>query len=197
MIDAHAVPDIQTDGWLVIWTESRAERRVAARITANGMYSWLPTVVERHRWSDRWKNVTVPLFPGYLFARLRLAEVHRVLRVPGVLTVVKSGEEPAVLSDRFVGSLRRALQTAEAAPVRMTERHDYLVDDEVVVQEGPLAGLRGVVRQFRGGRHLVIWVSDIGRGVAFTIGAALVARCSGPRLGYGGESSDFGLERTA
>jgi hypothetical protein len=31
-----------------------------------------------------------------------------------------------------------------------------------------------VVRERRSGRQLVIWVSEIGRGVAFTIGPALV-----------------------
>jgi hypothetical protein len=44
----------------------------------------------------------------------------------------------------------------------------------VIVQEGPLKGVRGVVRERRSGRQLVIWVSEIGRGVAFTIGAVLV-----------------------
>jgi len=42
------------------------------------------------------------------------------------------------------------------------------------VQEGALKGVRGVVRERRSGRQLVIWVSEIGRGVAFTIGSALV-----------------------
>jgi len=44
----------------------------------------------------------------------------------------------------------------------------------VIVQEGALKGVRGVVRERRSGRQLVIWVSEIGRGVAFTIGPALV-----------------------
>jgi hypothetical protein len=35
--------------------------------------------------------------------------------------------------------------------------------------------VRGVVRELRGGRQLIIWVLAIGRGRAFTTGAALVA----------------------
>ena len=46
--------------------------------------------------------------------------------------------------------------------------------DEVIVQEGVLRGVRGIVRERRSGRQLVIWVAEIGRGVAFTIGSALV-----------------------
>jgi len=47
------------------------------------------------------------------------------------------------------------------------------------VQDGPLKGVRGTVRERRSGRQLVIWVSDIGRGVAFTIGSALVMAARG------------------
>jgi transcription termination/antitermination protein NusG len=154
------------------------EKKVASRIAAQGLEPWVPTVVERHRWSDRWRNVVLPLFPGYLFARSSIADLHRLLRTPGVLTVVKAGSKPALLSDNFVHSLRQAIECSglEAQPVALP--HEYRVDDEIVVQEGPLAGLRGVVRQLRGARHLVVWVAAIGRGVAFTIGATLVSPAS-------------------
>jgi transcriptional antiterminator NusG len=178
MTDVQSQTDPGTEGWFVIWTESRAEKKVASRISALGIDLWLPTVTERHRWSDRWRNVVLPLFPGYLFARAGAAHVHRLLRTPGVLTVVKAGNKPALLSDNFVTSLRQAVECSGVDATPLAEPHDYAVDDEVIVQDGPLAGLRGVVRQLRGARHLVVWVQEIGRGVAFTIGAALVARGS-------------------
>ena len=46
----------------------------------------------------------------------------------------------------------------------------------MVVLEGPLTGLTGVVKQLQSRRVLVIWVELIGRGVACTIGTAKVAR---------------------
>ena len=95
-----AVPrEVPLDSWFVIWTESRAEKKVEARIAALGLSPWLPTVRERHRWSDRWREVVCPLFPGYLFARTRSVEWHKVLGTPGVLTVVKHGGGPALLTD--------------------------------------------------------------------------------------------------
>ena len=51
---------------------------------------------------------------------------------------------------------------------------DSAPGDEVIVQEGALSGVRGVVRERRGARQVVLWVAEIGRGVAFTIGSALV-----------------------
>lgn len=167
-------PAAVADPWFVIWAESRAEKKVAQRMAAMGLEPWLPIVVERHRWSDRWREVEVPLFAGYLFARATNADWHTILRTPGVLTVVKEAGKPALLTDGFVTALRDAIGREGAVPEPVTELVDYAPGDEVIVQEGVLSGVRGIVRERRGARQLVIWVAEIGRGVAFTIGAALV-----------------------
>ena len=160
--------------WLVIWTESRAEKKVEGRIAALGLATWLPTITERRRWSDRWRDVVCPLFPGYLFARAGSFEWYDVLRTPGVLTVVKQDGRPATLQDGFVRDLRNAIERKDTAAEAVAEPVEYTPGEEVIVQEGPLAGLRGVVRESRNRRRLVIWVAEVGRGVAFTIGSALV-----------------------
>ncbi len=164
------------DGWVVVWTASRAEKKVTSRIAAQGIEAWLPTVTEKRRWSDRWQEVVTPLFPGYLFARGSLQHWNKLLRTPGVLSVVKEGGEPAVLSDGFITSLKRAVESVGAAVESVKEFIEYDVGEEVVVREGVLAGVRGVVRERRNARQLVIWVQQIGRGVAVTIGSALVSR---------------------
>ncbi len=162
------------DPWFVVWTESRAEKKVEARIAALGLSSWLPTVKERHRWSDRWRDVVCPLFPGYIFGRATSVEWGAVLRIPGVLTVVRVGGRPALLADAVVAGLRDAIERDGVVPESITDGKEYGPGDEVIVQEGALKGVRGVVRERRSGRQLVIWVQEIGRGVAFTIGSALV-----------------------
>jgi transcription antitermination factor NusG len=109
-----------------------------------------------------------------LFARTGAAPLSSLLRIPGVMTVVKHGGKPARLSNDFVVSLREAVERegVETAPV--AEAMSFSVQDEVVVSEGPLRGMRGFVREIRSHRRLVIWVQEIGRGVAFTIGSACV-----------------------
>lgn len=174
MIQRADASGAQTGPWFVIWAESRAEKKVEKRMAALGLTPWLPIVKERHRWSDRWREVECPLFPGYLFARATNADWHQILRTPGVLTVVKEGGKPALLADSFVTALRDAIAREGAAPETVTERIDYAPGVEVIVQEGALRGVRGIVRERRSGRQLVIWVAEIGRGVAFTIGSALV-----------------------
>src|ERR1051325_5607327 len=86
--------------WLAVWTKARAEKAVANDLAALSVPHWLPIMVARRRWSDRWKNVSVPLFPNYLFAQSTGSDWHSLLRVPGVLTVVKQGRTPAWIQDR-------------------------------------------------------------------------------------------------
>jgi len=62
MIHFARSDDAQPDSWFVIWTESRAENKVEARIAALGLSPWLPTVKERRRWSDRWREVVSRCF---------------------------------------------------------------------------------------------------------------------------------------
>jgi transcription antitermination factor NusG len=178
MIDVLSSPAVAGEtGWLVVWTASRAEKKVESRLAAIGAEVWLPTVTEKRRWSDRWRELATPLFPGYLFARVAAVNWHLVLRTLGVLTVVKEGVRPALLTDGFVASLRQAVDCAGVGAERVTDPMEYTLGDEVVVQEGVLAGVRGIVQERRSGRRLVIWVREIGHGVAFTIGSAAVSRC--------------------
>lgn len=179
MIQSADSPAAETGPWFVIWAESRAEKKVEKRIAALGLSAWLPIIKERHRWSDRWREVECPLFPGYLFARATNADWHQILRTPGVLTVITERGKPALLADSFVNALRDAIGREDAAPEAVTERVDYAQGDEVIVQEGVLRGVRGIVRERRSGRQLVLWVAEIGRGVAFTIGSALVESARG------------------
>jgi transcription antitermination factor NusG len=174
MILRTDIPEAQADPWFVIWVESRAEKKVEQRIAVLGLTPWLPIVKERHRWSDRWREVECPLFPGYLFARATNADWPQILRTPGVLTVVRVDGKPALLADSFVTLLRDAIGREGTAPEAVTERVDYAPGDEVIVQEGLLRGVRGIVCERRSRRQLVIWVAEIGRGVAFAIGSALV-----------------------
>mgnify|MGYP001561557607 FL=1 len=181
MISTPENDNVKAGPWFVIWAESRAEKKVEQRLAAQGLSPWLPVVKERRRWSDRWREVECPLFPGYLFARAENADWHRILRTPGVVTVVKEGGKPALLSDSIVLSLRDAIGRDGAVPEPVEENVDYQPGDEVIVQEGVLRGVRGIVRERRGGRQLVLWVSAIGRGAAFTIGTALVKAAYAPQ----------------
>ena len=160
--------------WYVIWSEARAEKKVAERLRAKGYDVWLPTVTEKHRWSDRWKMVTTPLFPGYLFAATGDGYVP-LLKTPGVLTLVKEGLKPATLTGDYIEGLQRLIENPELA-VESVTREQFAPGDVVLVREGPLAGYRGEVVELRGARKLIVWIGSVGRGILCTLGDAAVMR---------------------
>jgi transcription antitermination factor NusG len=169
----HVSPrSCQGSPWYVVWSEARAEKKVAERLVAKGFAVWLPTVTQKHRWSDRWKMVTKPLFPGYLFASTSDGYVP-LLRTPGVLTLVKEGLRPATLTSDYIEGLQHLVENPELAVESMT-REEFVPGDEVLVREGPLTGHRGQIVELRGARRLVIWIESVGRGILCTLGDAAV-----------------------
>src|SRR3954470_7542837 len=76
--------------WYALHTRARHERVAEHRLREQGMETFLPTVRETHRWSDRKKVVEVPLFSCYVFVRcaLNADERTKVYRVESALGFV-------------------------------------------------------------------------------------------------------------
>jgi transcriptional antiterminator RfaH len=164
------------DPWYVVRSEPRAEKQVAQRLGIKRLPHWLPLYTTRRRWSDRWKTVTLPLFPGYLFASADGQGVGEIIRTPGVLTVVKNGDGPAELSAAYVARLRAVVEDPFLEVEPVSDPPPIVPGEEVVVQEGPLAGFRGTVRAEQGNRRLMVWLPLVGQGMLVTIGRNAVTR---------------------
>jgi len=168
--------------WMAVWTRPRAEKAVARVLEERSVEHWLPLVTARRQWSDRRREVELPLFPGYLFARLPLTGWSNLLRLPGVLTVVKSGRQPALIREHQMADLRLAINRLLSGNEVLEVEQDFGPGDRVRVVDGPMAGLVGVVREMRGKRRLLVGFEQIGRALSVSIGAADVEAC-GERVG--------------
>jgi hypothetical protein len=84
--------------WYAIHTRARHEKLIDLSLRHGGIDTFLPVVREVHRWSDRRKEITLPLFPCYVFVRILpdSSARLRVLKTPGVLNFV--GRPPAEVS---------------------------------------------------------------------------------------------------
>jgi len=58
---------INQKAWHVVYTRSRAEKKVYADLTAQGIECFLPVQKQLRQWKDRKKWVEMPLMPGYCF----------------------------------------------------------------------------------------------------------------------------------
>lgn len=152
---AYGTRNLHEFRWYACLTRSRSEKRVRDRLTEREVESYLPLVAVKRKWSDRQRLVQFPLFPGYVFARFRLAELHRVLAVPGLASVVRLGAKPAALSDDEIENIRRIADGFSAVGKRPDAPRPFLRGTVVRVKAGPFKGVRGVVIEDRGQRCLL------------------------------------------
>jgi transcription antitermination factor NusG len=131
---------------------------------------FLPSYISRRKWSDRVKQVELPLFPGYLFCRLNLANRLPVLTTPGVLHILGFGNGPVAVDEKEISAIR---MVAERAPG--FEPCAFLTaGQKVEILSGPLQGLEGILVQHKNAARLVISVSLLQRSVLVDIDAAYI-----------------------
>ena len=153
--------------WYALHTRARHERVVENRLREQGMETFLPTVQEVHKWSDRKKKVEVPLFNCYVFVRCAWNAEHRtmVYRVDSVLGFVGVRGTGLPIPDEQIESIRTVL--AQASPWRT---HPFLkAGQRVRVRGGALDGVEGVFLSENGDHSLVISVDVIQRSMAVRI----------------------------
>ncbi len=92
---------------------------------------------------DRRKVLSKPIFKGYMFFRARLdLESHlEVLKTKGVVEILRNRKGPTPVRDDQVEKIR-ILEKHVGECFHGTE---LVVGDVVIVSEGPLTGLRGVI----------------------------------------------------
>lgn len=130
--------------WFILYTASRAEKKVAERLAQDGYQVYLPLHKERKKWSDRIKVVEVPLFNSYLFVHCTQSKLPYVCSTPGVSHPVYHDHKPAVIREKDLKAIEEFLKLAE-------EKKIIRVGDTVEMDAGPLKSARGkVLRIARG-----------------------------------------------
>jgi hypothetical protein len=84
------------------------ERAVQAALRIKGYTEFLPLYRKWSRWSDRVKDLDLPLFPGHIFSKF---EAQRRLRLP-ILVI------PSVVRHRRVGGHPEPVNESELTAVR-------------------------------------------------------------------------------
>ena len=80
--------------WYAITTRPNLEKTVAAGLEAKGLESWLPVYRVRIRWSDRIRQLKLPLFRGYAFCNHDYSRRIMILPCPGATGIVGFGSRP-------------------------------------------------------------------------------------------------------
>lgn len=154
--------------WYACYTRARHEKRVDEQLERRGFETYLPLVTQERQWSDRRKRVEFPMFPGYVFGRFKLEQLHDVLTVPGVATVIRHNGVPSPIQDEELENVRRFV-AALAETGQVPEPRPLEPGQPVRVTCGPFAGVRGVIVERRGRRRVLVGLETIGQGMEIDI----------------------------
>lgn len=161
--------------WYAVRTYSFRERVVARSFATQGVYHYLPLLSEKHRWSDRFKIVEVPLFKNYLFVKITPTKESfwKVVNTRGVTRILGDERGPISIPCEEIEAVARML----ANETQLEVICGFHNGQPARIKTGPLAGMEGQFVQLKGKDHLAIYIKILGQTVLSEINCCDIEPC--------------------
>ena|SRR5947207_810978 len=156
---------IDQQQWFALQLRSRFEKVVAMHLRGKGYEEYLPLYSSRRKWSDRVKEIELPLFPGYIFCKFDITDRLPVIMIPGVMSLVGFGGVPMPIPENEIAAVSRVV----ASGLKYGPWPGISAGQSVMVKYGPLCGLEGVVMEVKKNYHLILSVKMLQRSVSVEI----------------------------
>ncbi len=164
--------------WHVVYTRSRAEKKVRDELELKNITCFLPIQKKLRRWKDRKKWVEMPLISGYCFVCINRKEYDIVLQTDNVVCYITFEGKAAEIPEHQIDFLRKITQQSE---FEVTVSHEnFEPGEKVEVLEGPMIGLRGELVEARGKQKFIIRFMEINSTFVVEIPAAQLSRLPNP-----------------
>jgi transcriptional antiterminator RfaH len=153
--------EVEVPRWYVIYTNSKQEDRVTDNLRAREIEVFNARL--RSRRSSPYNGVTTsiikPLFPRYIFVWLHSSSLlSKICFTRGVHSVVRFGNQPAVVSDEIISLIKSNI--GEDGFITVGEK--FKAGDRVVVKDGSISGLVGIFeRSTKDADRVIILLSTI------------------------------------
>lgn len=159
-------------GWYAIYTRHQHEKTVARLLSDKGFEIFLPVQTVARRWKDRTKELSLPLFPCYIFLWGTLRRRLEIVTTPGFHSFVGFGDQPVTISQEEIEAVRQALTSGSKV-----EPCPFLrFGDKVRISSGPLEGIEGILIRKKNSYRLVLSVELLEKSVAVEVDAFAVER---------------------
>jgi transcription antitermination factor NusG len=151
--------------WFAVRVRSNYEQIVSTALRGKGYEEFLPTYRVQRRWTDRVKEVELPLFPGYVFCRIDLQRRLPVVTIPGFINLVGAGRAPLPISEQEIHVVQAVMRSDLLA-----QPWPFLREGErVEIFRGSLAGTEGLLVRFKNQLRVVVSVTLLQRSVAVEV----------------------------
>jgi transcription antitermination factor NusG len=156
--------------WFALQVDVKKATLAAAHLQHKGFETFTPSYTITRHWCDRKSNANLPLFPGYMFARLDARNRLPVLVTPGVYGIVSCGKQPVAITDTEINSLKEVLRSGlPFGPWAFLTK-----GEKVTITQGALAGLTGIVVEVKKTLRVVLCIDLIQRAVAVEVDADIL-----------------------
>ena len=151
--------------WFALQVKPRHEHAVAEALRLKGLEEFCPRYLSLRRWSDRVKRLELPLFSRYVFSRFDQGQSGIARTTAGVVSILGIGNKPLPVPDDEIRALQAIVQSHLPAQPWPFLR----IGQAVRLESGPLAGLEGILLDFKGTTRLVVSVTLLQRSVGVEI----------------------------
>jgi transcription antitermination factor NusG len=157
--------------WFALQVDIKKAARIETHLQQKGFETFTPIYAITRQWCDRKRTAELPLFPGYMFARLDCRARLPVLVTPGVFGIVSYGKQPAPICESEISSLKDVARSG--LPFHPWP---YLAKGErVTITRGALTGLTGIVVVIKKSLRVVLCIDLIQRAVAVEVDADVLS----------------------
>ena len=169
--------------WHVMQVRSRKEKEIVdlVRKSPVGSYTgecFLPRYERKRRYRGAWKMEQAILFPGYVFVETEhIEELFFALKtIPELTKILRAEDVWMPLGEPEEEFLKRLMGPEKV--VKFSK--GIIVGDQVIIQEGPMQGLEGLIRKIdRHKRTATIEVEMFMRRMEVSIGLEIVEKRQG------------------
>ena len=166
------IAETSSPAWFALYTRHQHEKVVAGSLESKGMEVFLPLYGAARRWKDRIKQMSLPLFPNYVFVFTDLESRFAIFSSPGIYDFVRSAGRPATIPAEEIEAVRRAVENGLSV-----QPHPFLKSgDRVRLKHGPLEGVEGILVRKKTFYRLVLSVELLARSVSLEVDVADVER---------------------
>jgi transcriptional antiterminator NusG len=165
MTGTRAFSKVDSHPWYAVRVRSHFEFTTARALCAKGYAEFVPSYPSKRAWSDRVKEINIPLFPGYVFCRFDATDPYPVLNSPGVVHIVSAGNRPLEVEEDEIAHIQAICHSGLGVqPCQFLQ-----AGRRVLIGRGPLKGVEGIVLEIKTSCRIVVCITLLQRSLSAEI----------------------------
>ncbi|MFW5805203.1 MAG: UpxY family transcription antiterminator [Bacteroidales bacterium] len=162
--------------WMVVYTRHRCEKKLHTFLKKQGIESFLPLYSTVRQWSDRKKNVELPLLNGIVFIKVNAKCLNDIYKIPLVTGVLKEFGYPGIVHEQEINNLKIIAREWSGDNVHQVSVKEFYPGDYVRVKRGKFKGLTGCLTEIKGRFRLVMELNAINTSFVINLPASQVGK---------------------